>query len=191
MTRLEKLSSTIKQLVIIGTAVSAVFMTLFTTTVFLFADLAKSEARQFLGIDGLATASDLDSLREEVIKFTGRSGVLYMSPGSSYVEEPINWGDNIKAHLVVQSTERGAKCEFSDGQSLFSDQRNIPFPGPPVNLVRQIGIEPKELFLDLSHPVALVPGRIKFTISIRATCEGKTEFQETRPIYFYLEEKKT
>lgn len=189
MQLLEKTTNTIKQLTVIGLAVSAVFTTLLTVTVFLFADMAKLYSRQFLGIDQLATKEDLEGLEETVNELTGQSGIIFMPPGHSYVEEPVSWGKTIKVHLIMQRTERGEACEFLVGQSLFFDSRGIPFPGPLVNPIRQLDTSATELYLELNHPIAILPGRIKLTLSMKYECDGLTEYDDTRPVFFYLQER--
>tara|TARA_R110002072_G_scaffold26966_23_gene88492 strand:- start:3656 stop:4228 length:573 start_codon:yes stop_codon:yes gene_type:complete len=183
-----RLKTWIEQAVVIGAALSTVTSIVVTVLFMAFGDEIKSQVQTFLGIDELATKADVAEVRDGLEQVKGEDRIIYMPVGHSYVEEPVNFGEVIKAHLVMRRTARGESCVFIEGQSLFSDYRRIPFPGSKVSPIKQIGEDTEELYIELRHPEVLSPGRIKLTISMKYECNGVTEFDETRAIFFYLTE---
>lgn len=186
--RLSTTAKVISNLMIIGTALSTCLMLLATTGVFLFGEMIRREAHEFLGLDALATKADVDRLEEQILEATGQNQIFYMVPGHSYIEEPVFIGDTLRAHIVAQRTAKGRDCIYKTGRAVFTGIRGIPIPGQTLPATTQLGVEAQPILLDLDVPDKLLPGRIMLSLALQYDCADRTVFEDSDPLFFYLKE---
>lgn len=134
-------------------------------------------------------ASDVSENRSLIASALGEDRIFRQPIGGSYVREPVYDGQDISVFLTLFRTERGKKCMFIGGTTLFSDDRRIPFPGSPIVPVEQIGTIPRTFELSITPPNSrLSYGRIAVYIDMQYSCDGVIENQTT-DIMVYLREQ--
>lgn len=144
----------------------------------------------------VATKDDISYLWDRIDDISGENRVFMMMDGQSYVAQPVHVGEPVTLILALKRTKYGVACVFVEGTPLFMDDRNIPFPGQKIEVVKQVGLLPERLSLDLKIPQAVQPGRIGLTLSLEYRCPfgsggtNRTVFNETEMVFFQLDPSK-
>ncbi|MEM6727831.1 MAG: hypothetical protein AAF618_04965, partial [Pseudomonadota bacterium] len=69
---------------------------------------------------------------------------------------------------------------------LFSDLRDIPFPGRTLTPPIQLGTEFRRVQVTYEAPDSLLAGRIELSIALQYECDGRSAFDEIEAIAFQL-----
>jgi hypothetical protein len=139
----------------------------------------------------IATKDDLARIEHDLRELSGENRVFKMLPGT-YILEPVTQGNPIEMVLAIRRTDYGLPCVFVDGTPLFTDSRDIPFPGPSLKPVKQVGTSAERLPLTLHAPTNLEPGRISLVLSMHYSCpfgengDMVDVFEETDPQPFQM-----
>jgi hypothetical protein len=133
-----------------------------------------------------ALSVDVKELTQEVRRANGEDKVIRQPPGLSYVKEPVKVGEDVTMVLVIARTSLGEGCRFVGGQSLFSDARNIPFPGSEVSVQRQVGNSDARLYISITPPEELLIGRVEMWLILEYQCNGGTHFEPTYTVTYEL-----
>jgi hypothetical protein len=140
----------------------------------------------------VATKTDIERIQADIRELSGDDRIFKDLP-ATYILEPVTQGDPIQMILAIERTEYGLPCTFIDGTPLFTDSRDIPFPGKPILPIKQVSTQAERLPLTLYAPEALQPGRIVVVLSMRYSCPfGKDGamidvFEETREHPFQMD----
>lgn len=140
----------------------------------------------------IATKDDLARIEQDLRELAGENRVFKVLPGT-YILEPVSQGEPIQMMLALRRTEYGLACVFSSGTPLFTDRRNIPFPGKTILPIKQVGLQDERLPITLHAPENLEPGRLEVTLSMHYKCPfGENGsmvdvFEETEPKPFQMD----
>lgn len=126
----------------------------------------------------------LDQLSTEVNRATGEDRVIFEVPGQTYVREPVHLGEQITLNIVVRRTKLGAACTLLHRTAIFTDESGIANAGPTLRPARQVGNADTQVRLMLDVPEQVQQGRVTVYLSLEFDCNGKTVFDQTRPVAF-------
>jgi len=120
--------------------------------------------------------ASLVEMRAEVRQATGEDRVIRQPPGLSYVQEPVQQGENVILFMVAERTTLGRNCRLTGWTPLFTDSTNVTLPGSRLNagpVSRQISDELTKLRIEIIPPAILTLGRIELYLALDYNCEGK------------------
>lgn len=130
--------------------------------------------------------NDVAELRLKMLEVTGEDRVIRETPGLTYVSEPVKVGDTVQFSFVAQRTRLGERCVLKNSTPMYTDERNIPTPGPMRQASRQIDGNPTPLAPHYKMPEGLRPGRVVMHLILEYYCDGKTVFDRTSSVPFLL-----
>ena len=128
-------------------------------------------------------------MRAEVRQATGEDRVIRQPPGLSYVQEPVQQGENVILFMVAERTTLGRNCRLTGWTPLFTDSTNVTLPGTrlsPGPVSRQISDELTKLRIEIIPPAILTLGRIELYLALDYDCEGKQVPDRTDTVTYRL-----
>lgn len=150
-------------------------------------DVIRDSARDFLGVNELATKQQTDEIIKTLNQITGADRILYRDPVFSYVKEPVTPDEPVTARYLVKRNSHGASCLAKTAIPLFTDERNIPLPGTLLSPIRQFGTELTPAEVTFLPPDGLFPGRVCITVAVTYRCGGEDAFDQLDPICYVLQ----
>lgn len=192
LARINTATSHLKNLLFLGGFIVALFSALSSVAGVLFFTFAwpKVVAQLKLDLD-VASRADIEEIKADLRELSGENKIFKELPGT-YIVEPVTQGDGIQMIFNIARTEYGLPCVFLDGIPLFSDERDIPFPGGKILPIKQVDTNGDRLPLILQAPDNLQPGRITVVLSMHYSCPFGREgamvdvFQESNPYPFQM-----
>jgi hypothetical protein len=129
---------------------------------------------------------DLARLREDVRELRGENRVIRETPGLTYVAEPVRVGDRVRFHFQAERTSLGEPCVLQRSIPIYTDERNIPTPGPERLAARQIGSSLTPLAPTYEMPADIRPGRVVMHLNLEYICNGQPVRDRTTSAAFTL-----
>tara|TARA_R110000850_G_scaffold233967_3_gene358859 strand:+ start:2394 stop:2966 length:573 start_codon:yes stop_codon:yes gene_type:complete len=186
---LSKTVAAIKDLVFLATFVIGIFGALTTVIVTFGWPIFIEKLSEDLNV---ATKNDIEAITQRMDKISGEDRILKMKTGHSFIQEPVTKGQPIGMTLTGNRTERGKDCVFRKGTPLFTDDRDIPFPGKDFGPVKQFDKHQSRIQLTLIAPDTIKAGRVGVYLSMHYACPYGNDgaivdvFEDTDTFFFQM-----
>lgn len=141
----------------------------------------------------VATKQDVREINARIDQISGEDKIIRMSPGLSFVQEPVSLGEPIELTMSLGRTQRGLACNLLSATPLFVDSRNIPFPGSILEPIIQLRAIPERLKAIIPVPESIQTGRVGVYLSLQYSCPFGTNgaqveiFEKTDSIFFQID----
>lgn len=117
---------------------------------------------------------------------TGEDKILRMPDDMSFIQEPVDADDPfIELVLFAGRTERGANCILREYIPKYTDNNNVVRSMEPRKARTQIGTAVTRQVIRINRPLDMPLGRTGVNLQLEYVCDGITEFENTRTVYFY------
>lgn len=126
------------------------------------------------------------TLHKDVRSLKGEDRVIREITGLTYISEPVRVGEDVQFNMVLERTQLGEPCIYISSTPIYTDERNIPIPGPRKMGGRQISTDPTPLASIHQLAKSLRPGRVVGYLILEYQCNGKTVFDRTSSVPFLL-----
>lgn len=135
-----------------------------------------------------AIEASLGEISVNMRNLAGENRIIRQSEGLSYVEEPVQKGENVFLYLVMERTELGKNCTLTRAVPLFKDKTGVTTPGARPERPLHIGVttDPTAIRLEYIPPPNLELGRIEVYVSLEYNCDGKPMFDKTDVLTYEL-----
>lgn len=135
-----------------------------------------------------AIEASLGEISVNMRNLAGENRIIRQSEGLSYVEEPVQKGENVFLYLVMERTELGKNCTLTRAVPLFKDRTGVTTPGirPERPLQSGLTTDPTAIRLEYIPPPNLELGRIEVYVSLEYDCDGKPMFDKTDVLTYQL-----
>ena len=191
--RLHDLATYIRDGLTIATGLTLILSGVWYVAFMVWGPSLAQQAREALGIDKLATHSDvqavsgrLDTLSARVDTLAGDQRIARVDLLRSFVKSPVKPGGSVDAVIYAARTARGAECILTRASTVFETESGLRVPGPAREAAGQL--PPTMTRLRFQYPVpALPPGRTGVWMVGTYECPWGRAVEEHGPLIFQME----